>query len=104
MSSIWDEELVSLYELSRFAKSHFISVWRWGLKGLPAKDGARVKLEMVRVGRRWMSSKEALIRFSEAIDPRDDDGEVPPRPVPRNFRKRQAASDKAAKRLQEAGI
>jgi hypothetical protein len=39
------------------------AVWRWLSKGLPGPDGTRVRLEAVRLGRRWMTSRQALARF-----------------------------------------
>ena len=39
------------------------AVWRWVVKGLPGPDGTRCRLEAVRLGRRWMTSRQALARF-----------------------------------------
>jgi hypothetical protein len=39
------------------------AAWRWVTKGLPGPDGQRVRLESIRVGRRWMTSLAAVARF-----------------------------------------
>ena len=46
---------------------HFSTLWRWALRGCLAIDGRRVRLEAVRLGGRWLTSKEALQRFSDAL-------------------------------------
>jgi hypothetical protein len=44
-------------------------VLRWILRGAKAPDGHRVHLEAVRLGGRWLTSKEGLQRFAEALTP-----------------------------------
>jgi len=39
------------------------AVWRWVVKGLRGPDGMRVRLEAVRLGKRWVTSRQALSRF-----------------------------------------
>src|ERR1019366_5809004 len=46
---------------------NFSTIWRWGLKGVLGVNGQRVKLEMVRVGGRGITTREALERFSAAL-------------------------------------
>jgi hypothetical protein len=53
------------------------AVWRWISKGLPGPDGMRVRLEAVRLGRRWMTSRQALARFM-ARTTRSADATRPP--------------------------
>ena len=45
---------------------HLSVVHRWRLKGLQAKDGSRVMLETVQVGRHRYTSREAVFRFIAA--------------------------------------
>src|SRR5437870_134599 len=42
------------------------TIWRWANDGVRTPDGSRVKLETVRFGRRWVSSKAAVRRFVAA--------------------------------------
>jgi hypothetical protein len=54
---------------------------RWVLEGAKAPDGARVRLEALRVGGRWITSREAIQRFAVALTPRAADGRASePRP------------------------
>src|SRR5688572_6295524 len=48
---------------------HRSAIWRWVTKGLPGPVGQRVRLEAVRVGRRWVTSHEALARFFAGLTP-----------------------------------
>lgn len=68
--ALFSEELIPVQDLpARLppAKSgrrvHRAAVWRWVSEGLRAPDGARVKLEALRMGRRWVTSKQAVARF-----------------------------------------
>lgn len=42
---------------------HRAAVWRWVTHGLRRPDGSRVRLEALRMGRRWVTSTAALGRF-----------------------------------------
>jgi Protein of unknown function (DUF1580) len=75
--SILEETPVSLHEAAGLLPGthgkplNFSTVWRWILKGVLAADGERrVKLEAVRLGGRWVTSREALQRFSESLTER----------------------------------
>jgi Protein of unknown function (DUF1580) len=68
------EKLIGLGEAARSLPGyrdnqgmHPSAVWRWIVNGAKGKDGQRVKLEAVRIGNRWLTSKEALVRFSSAL-------------------------------------
>src|SRR5262245_24463868 len=42
---------------------------RWVLEGVRLPSGERVRLEAIRLGGRWLTSKEALQRFADAQTP-----------------------------------
>jgi hypothetical protein len=55
-------------------QTHLSTLLRWIERGCKAKDGATVRLEAVRLGSRWMTSREALSRFAAALaDEPDED-------------------------------
>jgi hypothetical protein len=60
-----------------------------------------VRLEAVRLGGRWVTSREALQRFAERLTPRSDSK---PALAPRSMAKRQQANERAAKELDQIGI
>jgi hypothetical protein len=99
--SVLDESTLTIAEAARIGRTSFCSVWRWLLRGVPDPQGRRVRLEGVRVGGRWLTSKEALERFAEALTPQwEDDARTPPR----TKTARRKASQRAAIKLQEVGI
>jgi hypothetical protein len=100
MSSILSENKLRIGELEPIADAGFASIWRWITKGLPAPDGQRVRLEAIRVGGKWVTSREAFERFCEALTPRFADSRPPP-PTPSE---RSHASDRAEKKLEAFGI
>jgi hypothetical protein len=73
---------------------------RWILRGARSPSGERVRLEAVRLGGRWLTSREALQRFAEALTPRLADTQPPPRAPAA----RQRASERAARQLEKLGI
>jgi Protein of unknown function (DUF1580) len=79
------------------------TVWRWIDKGVNTYDGRKIHLEAVRVGGRWLTSAEALIRFVAAQTPtaNDDPATVP---TPRTPTQRKRAADRAAQQLDKIGI
>jgi hypothetical protein len=101
MSDILSEETIRLEEAARISKVHFSSAYRWVLRGVPGPSGTRVRLEAVRVGRAWVTSREALQRFSAALTPHLDDGSAP---SPRTATARRRATELASARLAEIGI
>lgn len=76
-------------------------VLRWVLDGVKTPDGRTVRLEAVRLGGRWLTSREALQRFAESQTP-DLDRKAPPGPRSAAARKRR--SERAARELERAGI
>jgi hypothetical protein len=82
-------------------RTHLSTLVRWILRGSRGPEGARVKLEAMRVGNRWITSREALQRFAEALTPRHAAQESL---APRSPAKRRGASERAARQLDELGI
>lgn len=84
-------------------KTHFSTVFRWITAGMRNRaTGRTVKLSAVRVGGRWMVSKDALEQFFEACNPITQD-EPATLPI-RTPTARQRANERAKRELQKAGI
>src|SRR5262245_47910434 len=103
-----DETLISLSEVCRLlptgrngAKPALGTVLRWILNGSRAPDGTLVKLEACRVGSKWVTSREAIARWTAQLTPRTSDDPVSP---PRTIRQRQRAAERAEKELERMGI
>jgi hypothetical protein len=77
------------------------TVWRWASRGVLDKAGENVRLESVRIGGRFVTSKEAIQRFFMAINETPEPEQKKPTRTPT---KRKAASDRAAKKLESAGV
>jgi hypothetical protein len=86
----------------RGKRTHLSTLLRWVLKGSRAPDGARVRLEAVRVGGRWVTSREALQRFADRLTPRLD--EAVDAPEVRIASRRRQASERAAAELERRGL
>jgi hypothetical protein len=87
---------------SRSAKrTHLSTILRWILKGAKAPSGEIVKLEALRLGGKWITTREALQRFAEALTP---DLQAEPPQSPRSSTARQSASQRAAQELDRIGI
>jgi hypothetical protein len=76
-------------------------VLRWVLKGVRSPAGELVRLEAIRLGGRWITSREAVQRWAEKLTPRLD-GEAAP--APRTATARRRAADKASKELEAMGV
>jgi hypothetical protein len=77
-------------------------VLRWVLHGAKAPSGALVRLEALRLGGRWITSREALQRFAEALTPLNR-GE-PPSPARTLGQRRRRAVERAEQELGRLGI
>jgi hypothetical protein len=95
------EELLRIEEVANQCRTHFSTVFRWILKGIPGPDGRRIRLEAVRIGGKWVTTHSAVQRFAQATTPKFDGDSIP---APRTPTARQRASEKAAKKLEQAGI
>jgi hypothetical protein len=102
MADILSEDTLRLEDAARLCQTHFCTVYRWTTKGLPDQSGVRVRLEALKVGRIWLTSKQALDRFTSALTPTFDD-DVPKIDI-RTVSKRKKSSEKAERALQEAGL
>ena len=71
---------------------------RWISTGAAGPGGGRVKLEAVRVGSRWVTSRGAVARFVEALTPATADG-----PMLRTPSARRRSSEEAEAELIAAG-
>jgi hypothetical protein len=72
---------------------------RWILNGVKTPDGV-VRLEAIRMGRRWITSIEALERFADKQTPRPHEW---PHSSP-SVKQRQRASQRAERDLEKMGI
>lgn len=105
--NIFEEDCLSISQLCKILpvgrngkRPTFSTVWRYVLEGAKLPNGERVKLEAVRFGGKWVSSKQAAQRFVEALSSAAAD-------VPSPFRGRPArnrAAEQAAAELSERGI
>jgi hypothetical protein len=82
-------------------RTHLSTLLRWILTGAKAPDGSLVKLEAIRIGNRWMTSKPALQRFAERLTPRLDSRAVT---GARSPARRQRATERAAEELSRLGM
>ena len=81
------------------------TVFRWVTRGLPSPDGQVVRLEAVRVGGRWLTSRGAVARFVAALTPAPDTPPAGPAcpPRTRSSAARRKASERAAAELERMG-
>ena len=107
MIDLTSETLISLIQAARLLPpgrgnrpATLTCLLRWVRCGVRAPSGELVRLEAVRLGPRWVTSREALQRFAEALTPRI--GDAPP--LPRGSAAQQRASDRAAQQLDDLGI
>jgi len=108
MIDLQTEQTITLTEAARRVpaarngkRTHLSTILRWILQGAKGPSGARVKLEGIRLGNRWMTSCEALQRFAEALTPNlASEG---PRP-PRSPAARRRASEGAERELTKFGL
>ena len=84
------------------ARPQLSTLLRWVLEGVRGLDGRLVRLEAVRLGRKWVTSRAALQRFAAALTPALSDATSSPRPRSPTTRRR--AAEKAGQSLEEIGI
>jgi hypothetical protein len=100
------EQLITPSEVAKLVpparngkRTHLSTVLRWILKGVKTPTGV-VRLEAIRLGGRWLTSRAAMQRFCERLTPIPEDGPSALRSP--NARKRSAEA--AERRLTELGI
>lgn len=71
------------------------TVFRWLTKGMRTADGLVVKLEAVRVGGRWLTSRGAVSRFVATLTAAADPTSAATTPTPRAPAARNRASEKS---------
>jgi hypothetical protein len=83
-------------------KTHLSTILRWILHGAKAPNGELVRLDGARLGGRWLTSKEALQRFSERLTPTL--GGPPTTNGVHTARARERAAERAGRELELRGI
>lgn len=109
MSTILNETIVSIHAAAALypgrrpgKKLNFTTIWRWVTKGVRSTNGQLVRLEAVRLGARWVTSREAIARFSRRL--------TTPTDAPTTTSKRRTPSQRerdnqaAKKQLEKIGI
>jgi hypothetical protein len=76
-------------------------VLRWVLHGAKAPSGELVRLDALRLGGRWITSRQALQRFAEALTPQIQGESSSPTRSPG---RRRRAVEKAEQELGRLGI
>ncbi len=87
---------VALVEVARLQKTNISTIFRWVIRGLPRGSGERVKLEAIKRGRKWITTRPALTRFFAAL-PKSAPAPVTPARTPTQ---RERDSARARQRLQ----
>jgi hypothetical protein len=106
MPSILDENPISLEAACRLIppargnRCHVSTLVRWIRRGVLSPNGRRARLEAIRLGGRWLTSRAAIRRFCDALTPRLDDTELS---VPRTERQADREARRAGERLAKAG-
>jgi hypothetical protein len=79
------------------------TVFRWVTRGTRMTSGRAVKLEAVRVGARWLTSRGAVARFVAALTTAADPTTATSPPATRTPAARHKASERAAEKLERMG-
>ena len=87
-------------------RTHLSTLLRWITCGAKSPSGETVRLEAVRLGGRWITSREALQRFAEALTPPSSMSEQGDAASPslRSPAQRRRGSERAADELKRVGI
>src|SRR5262249_27113213 len=106
MIDISTESILSLRQAAKLLPSarqgrpvSFQCVLRWVLNGARGPDGQLIRLQGVRIGSRWLTSREAIQRFAEALTP-----EIATPAPSRTRRQRRREAQKAEQELERMGI
>jgi Protein of unknown function (DUF1580) len=113
--NLLSEELIGFSEAARLCpgrrgngRAQPSTAWRWAKVGVMGPDGSIVRLEMIRLGGRCFTSRQAVQRFADAMTA---GGARTPPPSPaaapakgRTPAQRRRSSERAAQKLAAAGI
>jgi hypothetical protein len=106
-SDLLDETLLMLHEAARLltpagdAKPvNYGTLVRWGLNGLKRPDGRKVRLEIFKIGGRMATTRQAINRFVDALNDREETATT----MPRTSGRRQKAATRAGEALRRMGI
>jgi hypothetical protein len=80
------------------------AITRWILSGVPGPNGSRIKLEAVRLNRRWVSSPGALARFIAAQQSDRQANQASATPVAGTARRRGREIETAQRQLKTLGV
>jgi hypothetical protein len=95
-------EAARLFPASRGkGRLHPATIWRWICQGVELSDGSRLRLEAVRLGGRFLTSKEALLRFAAA---QNAAGGAASAPAVRSAAQRKRGNADAARQLDRLGL
>lgn len=79
------------------------TVFRWLTKGMRTEDGRVVKLEGVRVGARWVTTRGGIARFVAVLTAAANPTSVSSSPLSRKSSTRRRAAQMAAEELKKLG-
>jgi hypothetical protein len=85
-------------------KTHLSTLLRWIQRGAKSPCGQTVHLEAVRLGGRWITSREALSRFTDRLTPPTDCRAGHDNPMPKTPGQRRLRAERAGEELQSMGI
>src|SRR5262245_48800337 len=84
MIDVTGQDVLTLCQASRIlppgrngAQPHLGTLLRWILKGARKSDGSLVRLEAIRFGNKWLTSRAAINKFCEELTPQLSDGQQP---------------------------
>lgn len=80
------------------------TTWRWSVEGAPSLNGRRIRLEVCRVGCRWLTSRHALERFLSALQPKAPHNDAAEKVIPRPTVKSGKGAATAREQLKKVGI
>jgi hypothetical protein len=83
-------------------RTHLSTLLRWITSGVRTAGGSVVRLEALRLGGKWVTSREALQRFAERLTPSLED--PADTPAPRTPTARRRAAERAGAELERRGI
>jgi Protein of unknown function (DUF1580) len=108
MIDIASEEVLSLAQAAKLLPPGrlgrpcaFPTILRWCLSGARSLDGRLVKLECLRLGGKWITSRQAIQRWAEALTPQMDD--APSQPT-QTMKQRKRRAEKETRELEKLGI